>query len=826
MPDLPRWTDAKAWGGAPLKFLPIPLTVSIGQLNPQRRWRVSLANGLHVENVPPWRLILVGDRTVACYPVADEVQERLALVALVAQGWMSAAAWAAAWGLHRNTLSNWAWRYRHFGLDGLCEGLLPERPRLQAIVSAGQELVAAQPGVGLTVAALEQELGRRELGGLPRRALQWLSGELTAARSSSGDGQAPRPKAGPGLLPADPDPSGDGDQARPSPSSADQESPQSAVETEDAAKAVTAQDSAPVPDGPAATRTDAVRSLASTDHESPPAAVGTEDGAKAETPLASAPVPDGPAPTLLVPPRPSAVDVSLREAGVALILPEAQTLLEPLAPFLEAHYGERPWYYRPLDMVLAFIFYVVLGFQNPEQVKAAPTLDFGPLLGRRRGPACITLRRRLPPLAENLALVEELQRRLAEAYLRLGWVVPGWWLLDGHFSPYLGQQEWGKGWWPQRRMPQKGYCQDWIHDRRGRPLWMHVTQGFELFADQIPIVADGLQEVLTAADVAEPLLLVFDRGGYNSEVFRSLNARGVGWVTWLKGGVVLGPEAFTETCELPPSRPGEPARTVHYACYTHRVQGCHDAVAAIAWHFGDAAHPVALLHNTDRCQPDRWSAPQLIAMLEGRWSQENGFKAMTQQVDVDWTNGYVHEPCAQTPVPNPESRRLRAKLAERTAQVRRAVNKPTPRQPAAAARYRRRLGTLRGQVTLLTRRVAQTPATVAYSTLGRRATTQLRPGRGLLFPVLRAAAYHLRLQLHDHIAAVFPDYREQDKVLRVLLHTPGRYARTADGDWLVFQRPHLPRYAAAMAAILTVINTHPPHAPGCPGRQLHFALED
>ena len=158
MPDVPRWTDAEAWGAAPLKFLPTPLTVTIGRLNPQRRWRVSLANGLHVENEPPLRMILVGDRTVACYPVADEVQERLALVALVAQGWMPAAAWAAAWGLHRNTLSNWAWRYRHFGLDGLRDGLLPERQRLQAVADG---IVGPETGGG---DGGQRPSARRDLG--------------------------------------------------------------------------------------------------------------------------------------------------------------------------------------------------------------------------------------------------------------------------------------------------------------------------------------------------------------------------------------------------------------------------------------------------------------------------------------------------------------------------------------------------------------------------------------------------------------------------------------------------------------------------------------
>ena len=137
-------------------------------------------------------------------------------------------------------------------------------------------------------------------------------------------------------------------------------------------------------------------------------------------------------------------------------------------------------------------------------------------------------------------------------------------------------------------------------------------------------------------------------------------------IVWLKSDVVLGPEAFTETCQLQLGRPGEPARTIHYATYTHRVQGCHDHLAAVAWHCGDAEHPVALLHNTDCSQPGRWTAPQLIAMLEGRWAQENAFKAMMEHVDIDRTNGYAHESCAQTPVPNPEARRLRTRLSERT----------------------------------------------------------------------------------------------------------------------------------------------------------------
>jgi hypothetical protein len=511
----------------------------------------------------------------------------------------------------------------------------------------------------------------------------------------------------------------------------------------------------------------------------------------------------------------------MQHAGLALVLRPAQALLEPLQDFLEEHWGGA-WYYRPAQMLLALLLYVLSGYRNPEQVKAAPAPDFGPLLGRRRAPACVTLRRRLPPLARDPALVAELQARMAQRYLELGWILadPGAWLLDGHFAPYHGKQPWGKAWWPQRRLAYPGRLAEWVHDLRGRPLLLRVTQGFELFADQIPLVAEGLRALLAAAGHADPFVLVFDRGGYSAEVFRSLNALGVGWVTWLRAKVALPAKAFAGEAVLPSGR------GVRYACFTYRVPGCHDQVAAIAWHDGDPLRQVALLHNTDRCQPGRWDPAQLIALLAGRWVQENSFKTMKDTVDIDWTNGYRHLPAADTPVPNPEVRRLRARLAIRTGQLRRAMDRPVPRHPAAAARLRRCIGTLQGQITRLTRRLQQLPPTVAYGTLGRRATIQLDPGRGLLFPVLRGAAYHLRLQLRDAIAAVFPDHREHDKVLRVLLSTPGRYVQTETADWVVLRRPALRRYAHALEASIAAVNADPPHSPSRPALPLRLALED
>lgn len=768
----------------PRNFIPLPIDIPVQHRDPDARWRVPLATGLVLDNAPPYRYLLIEDQVVARWEIGYETEERMILLQVLRQGWLTAKDLAEHWGVHRNTLGNWRWRYRFFGLDGLIDGRLPaRRERMEAILVAAKEIVR-QGGRRLSTAALARALRAQGLGELPPSTLAWLHAVLS------------RPREQALVLGEAPDEGDDGDPDDDDPGKPPSEGLPAGGHD------VAADGGDPQPN--ARREADAVENESTRGGESQQSAA-------------------------LVPPSPTRTITGgvtrLPQAGLALALPMLQGLLDPLAEQLEQSWGDRPWHYRPLQLVQSTLLYLLADFRNPEQVKAAPAKDFGPLLGLQRGPACATLRRRLPLMAKRTPLVEDLQRALALQYLQLGWVQPGAWLVDGHFSPYFGREAWPKAWWPQRRMAVPGYFQEWVHDHRGRPLWLHVAQGFDVFADQLPVVADGLLELLSAAGLAdEPVLMVFDRGGYSSQVFTALNARGVGWVTWLKGKAALPPEAFTATGELA-AGPGQASRTIYYAQTTHAVQGCSKRVPAVFWHEGDPAHQIALLSNVDARYPGRFGPLDLIRMLTGRWAQENAFKAMIHTVDLDWTNGYVHEPCAGTLVPNPEIRRLRKALGERTVQLRAAMDRANvPRGRRAAARYRRKVGTLRALVTRLQNQIARTPAAVPYGQLGRSPTSQLHAGRGLLLPVLRAVAYHVRLQLRDHVAAVFPDHREWDKVLRVLLRSPGHYVHTADADWVILDRPQLPRYATALSAIIDRLNDLRPHAPLSLSRPLRFQL--
>lgn len=807
MPDFPRLEAAAGWQGEPLRLLPVPLEVSIRQLNPRRRWRVTLANGLDVENTPPWRVILLGQRTVAHYPAEDRLQERLALVQLVAQGWMPATAWAAAFGLHRNSLGNWAWRYHYFGLDGLQDR--PSIQQLQAVVAAAQELVQA-PTRPVLVAALRQELEQRGLPLLPPNALRCLLWRLSTPPSDPPPGGDHRPHP----QPIAPDAAADGQRID---APRDERPP--------------LQAEADAPAGPAPTG--AVLCAGASSGEPAPQCASEAPRAEAAVVPEVAPVPEPEAaaplapPSALVPCGPDTEAQPMRYAGLALALPWVQSLLDPLVPFLERVWGGgRPWLYRPHTLLTAFMLYVISGFKNPEQVKAAPHLDFGPLLGRRRGPACITLRRRLVPMACIPSVVDAFQRELALMYLSLGWVRPGPWLVDGHFIPYFGEHKWGKGWWPQRRLAVRGAFQDWVADHRGRPLWLHLAQGFELFADHLPLIAQGLLSLLADAGADTQIVLIFDRGGYSAAVFTALNRLGVGWVTWIKAKLALAATLFTEQGTLPPGarHPDQPRRTVHYAQTTYAAAGLPPQ-SAVVWYEGDPAKQVGLISNLDTRYPGRYTALDQIRMLASRWGQENGFKDMVRHCDLDWSNGYAHEPSAQTPVPHPEVRTLRAKQVELTGKLRRAMNRAeAARSPRAAAHARRQAGAFKGLLTRLEHRLAQLPATIPYGALDRPATEQLQHGRGLLVPVVRAATHHIHLQMRDALADIYPDPREWDKVLRTILQTPGRYVPGPAADRVILEPCGQPRFIRALALLVARTNANPPHAPSRPDHPLLFEL--
>ena len=268
----------------------------------------------------------------------------------------------------------------------------------------------------------------------------------------------------------------------------------------------------------------------------------------------------------------------------------------------------------------------------------------------------------------------------------------------------------------------------------------------------------------------------------------------------------LPPEAFQHQIE-------HDGRTRWYAEHRFRVEGYHDAVAGVVWHDGDVQHQTALLCNFDRLLPERYVPAELIAIPRARWAQETAFKSQERYTYLGWSNGYVHEPCANTPVPNPQRRGCDHKLAKARQRLERHLRRPEPKTRQAQDRRHRRTGVLRASVTRMSHRLAQLAATVPYGSLGRKATEQPQAGRGTLIPTFCILAYHVRVQFRDRIAQCGCDPREVDKVLRVIFAQPGYYLHLVEADVVQIEAPSLPRFAKIAAALVQAANATDAHAP-------------
>ena len=154
-------------------FFSAPTSKPIKQRDPDATWTAPLPMGYAVENDPLMRRIVRDGRVLAEYPVGDNVQERMVLLQLLQQGTFNASSLSRAWGLHRNTLGNWSWRYRYFGLDGLVDGRLPARRIvLEEVLREAERGLREQPRLSAT--RLGVLLYKRRRVNLPLPTLHWL----------------------------------------------------------------------------------------------------------------------------------------------------------------------------------------------------------------------------------------------------------------------------------------------------------------------------------------------------------------------------------------------------------------------------------------------------------------------------------------------------------------------------------------------------------------------------------------------------------------------------------------------------------------------------
>lgn len=542
---------------------------------------------------------------------------------------------------------------------------------------------------------------------------------------------------------------------------------------------------------------------------------------------AAASVSDEPAVTAPVIATSPAV-TSSRYAG-AMLLHVALTHLRLWHVFTEqgAHLGRTTLRVAQVVGMVALGFALRLG--SIERFKTAFARDFGLLVGLPAVPSVQTLRTHVVALAESVA-PEAIMRALLAACVQLEPVWEGAYYVDGHFTPYAGEEPVGKGWNAKRRLAEPGHTDVHVHDATGRALCFLNRPLNDSLVKALPAIVRDIRAVVPT----EPVTLVFDRGGYSGAGFRALTEQGIGFITYLKGRKArrrFPSDRFVRRWwQLDDPAGIQPRRRQVYRIYERgtRIRGAGVVRTLIK---EDAEGQIPILTNCAELP-----AAKAVHLLRLRWRQENSFKYLSTHYGIEQIIQYgATRAIDDRLVDNPVRKRLRTQIAQlratlvfHEADVGEAIIAGRSATTAAPADLRRTAQALEAQLARLDHRLTQTPATVPASRLSRRPRRRatLNSDRHDLVTSIKLATYNAERLLARRFFRHYQDPRDWLTIFRSLLQLPGTLSLQPDGTVDVRLRaPDQPRIHRALVAFLAEVNDLNPRMFGT-GPALRFVVQE
>jgi hypothetical protein len=239
--------------------------------------------------------------------------------------------------------------------------------------------------------------------------------------------------------------------------------------------------------------------------------------------------------TLLAPGQ----SIASRYLGLMLFYPALQVvgLLE-----LAAQVYQLPGMLRfGVQQVFTELFCLAL-LQEPsvERVKHLLRSDLGAVMGSSKAACVKTLRRKLDELSRQRQAVH-LGTLLARHWLEVGLINASYLYLDGHTKVYNGTRLVPEVWDSHRRMPLPGIVQYFVNDLHGRPLLVVTEDVRGNLAKSLPSVIAAVRKVVGD----RRFTVIFDRGGYDGQLFTWLVEQHLDFITYQHDEVHLDDDLFT-----------------------------------------------------------------------------------------------------------------------------------------------------------------------------------------------------------------------------------------------------------------------------------------
>jgi len=462
-----------------------------------------------------------------------------------------------------------------------------------------------------------------------------------------------------------------------------------------------------------------------------------------------------------------------------------------------------PAFYGLRTTLVALLLMALLRIKRPEALKEHPPEELGRILGLDRAFEVKTLRRKLTRLA-RLGRAAAFGRALAERRVAARGAAIGFLYIDGHVRVYHGQRTLPKTHVARMRLAMPATTDYWVNDVAGQPLFVVTAEANAAMTKMLPPLLKEIRALVGPRRVT----IVFDRGGYKLQLFRTLITDGFDILTYRKGpSRRVARSRFARHEAVFDGQPVSYLLADHGAWFLRRTLRLRQVTR-----LSENGHQTPIL-TSRRDLPTVEVAFRMFA----RWQQENFFKYLREEYALDALVDYAVVPDnPDRDVPNPRRITLTKKLQEARAAFdaltaeygAEAFVNPEQARPTmrgfkiAHGALARRLHDAFARITALERARAALPERVPVRTVVAADVVKLAPERQCLTTLIKMVAYQAESDLAQVVARHYTRAADEGRTLVQSVLMSSADLDVTDDELRVtlapLSAPHRTRAAAAL----------------------------
>ncbi len=328
-------------------------------------------------------------------------------------------------------------------------------------------------------------------------------------------------------------------------------------------------------------------------------------------------------------------------------------------------------YYSEEMIFLCLAFLSLLRVKNINQANTIPCGELGRVLGLDRIPEVKTLRNRIARFTQK-GNVEEWSAKLSQGWMNANPDLAGVLYIDGHVNIYYGQATtMPKRFVSRIRLCMSGSTDYWVNDKTGQPFFVVSEAINSSMIEQIKtsilprlekeVPHQPTEEELLQNPLLHKLMIVYDRECYSVDFFHYLWEKRVAVCTYNKNVKDKWPEEdFIEYETIQEDGTTEKIKLSEkkITLKNNDKQNPKEVTCREIRKLSKSGHQTSILTTN-------WTLGivQIGLYMFARWCQENFFKYMTDNFDIDGLVSYKKEIISDTKMlVNPAYRQLDSEL--------------------------------------------------------------------------------------------------------------------------------------------------------------------